>query len=103
MQENRTEALDISRRALREGRVVLPRQSVIVAEFARHCAADAKQLYEDEDTGSQSYRYVRTGENHFSFAFTYDCLAAMRVPRPEDQAVTRLPLWGPPSPWIRVW
>jgi len=102
VQENRTEALDISRRALREGRVVLPRRSPIVAEFARHCAADAKQLHEDEETGSQSYRYVKTGTNHFSFAFTYDCIAAQREPRPEDQAVTRLSLWGSPTRWFRI-
>jgi hypothetical protein len=104
VQENRTEALDLSRRVLREGRVVLPRQSPIVAEFARHCAADAKQLHEDEQTGSQSYRYIRTGPDHFSLAFTYDCLAALREPRPEDQVVTR---WPPragdaSSPWIRI-
>ncbi len=39
-------------------------------------AADAKRLVKDEETGSQIYRYVKTGTNHFSFAFTYDCLAS---------------------------
>ncbi len=37
-----------------------------------------KQLKEDEETGAQSYRYVKTGTNHYSFAFTYDCIAASR-------------------------
>jgi hypothetical protein len=41
-------------------------------------AADAKRLEEDEDTGAQSYRYIRTGPDHFSLAFTYDCIAAQR-------------------------
>ncbi len=26
-------------------------------------------------TGAQAYRYVRTGPDHFSLAFTYDCIA----------------------------
>jgi len=78
VQMNRTEALDYSRRMIRDGRRVLPRRSRLVEEFARHLAADAKQLIEDDETGAQAYRYVKTGENHFSMAFTYDCLAAAR-------------------------
>ena len=42
-------------------------------------AADVKQLVEDEETGAQSYRYVRTGTDHYSLAFTYDCIAATRA------------------------
>ncbi len=75
VKENRTEALDASRRVIREGLVVLPRHAPLVEEFANHLAADAKRLVEDEETGSQVYRYVKTGTNHFSFAFTYDCIA----------------------------
>lgn len=75
VQVNRTEALDASRRVIREGLVVLPRRTPRLEEFAAHMAADAKRLVEDEETGSQVYRYVRTGTNHFSLAFTYDCLA----------------------------
>jgi len=78
VQVNRTEALDYSRRMIREGRRVLPRRSRQVEEFARHLCADAKQLHEDEATGAQSYRYLKTGENHYSLAFTYDTLAAAR-------------------------
>ncbi len=44
-------------------------------EFADHMAADVKQLVEDEETGAQSYRYVRTGTDHYSLAFTFDCVA----------------------------
>jgi hypothetical protein len=75
VKENRTEALDASRRVIRDGSVVLPRHAPLVQEFASHLAADAKRLVEDEETGSQVYRYVKTGTNHFSFAFTYDCIA----------------------------
>jgi hypothetical protein len=74
---NRTEALDASRAAIRERQIVLPRQVPIVDEFARHMSADAKVLEEDEDTGIKRYHYIRTGENHFSLAFTYAWLAAM--------------------------
>jgi len=56
VQENRTEALDLSRAAIRNGTVVLPRRSPLVEEFAAHIAANAKRLIEDEETGAQSYR-----------------------------------------------
>ncbi len=75
VQENRTEALDASRAALRDRKVVLPRRGPLVEQFAAHLANDAKQLQVDERTGAQTYRYIRTGANHFSLAFTYDCLA----------------------------
>jgi hypothetical protein len=75
VQVNRTEVLDASRTAVREQRVVLPRRLPIVEEFARHMASDAKILDEDEETGIKKYRYIRTGANHFSMAFTYAWLA----------------------------
>lgn len=76
VQINRTEALDASRAAVREGLLVLPRQCPLVEEFARHMAADAKVLDEDEDTGAKRYRYIRTGPDHFSLAFTYAWMGA---------------------------
>ena len=78
VQENRTEALDASRQAIRDRKVVLPRGGAVIQEFAAHMAADVKQLVEDEDTGAKSFRYVKTGTNHYSLAFTYDCIAATR-------------------------
>ncbi len=76
------EALDASRGAIRERQVALPRRSAVVEEFARHMAVDAKQLDEDEETGARRYRYIRTGEDHFSLAFTYAWLAIVPVWRP---------------------
>ena len=76
VQVNRTEALDASRAAVREKKVVLPRRVPIVEVFARHMAADAKLLVEDEETGAQRYKYLKTGEDHFSLAFTYAWMAA---------------------------
>jgi len=69
-------ALDASRTAIREGKVILPRRSSLVEEFAKHLASDAKILDEGEETGVKKYRYIRTGANHFSMAFTYALLAA---------------------------
>jgi len=73
---HRTDALDMSRAAIREGKVVLPREEAIVREFAEHMSCDSKMLDEDEETGAKRYRYVRTGKDHFSLAFTYAWLAA---------------------------
>ena len=78
VRENRTEALDASRRAIRERKVVLPRGGPVIQEFANHLASDVKRLVEDEDTGAQAYRYIRTAVNHYSLAFTYDCIAWSR-------------------------
>jgi len=81
---NRTEALDASRAVVREGKVTLPPPSPRVQEFARHLAADAKRLEEDEATGAQRYRYIKTAQNHFSFAFTYAVLALELTGPPMD-------------------
>jgi hypothetical protein len=78
VRENRTEALDASRKVIRDGRLLLPRQNRLVEEFAEHVANDAKRLEEDEETGAQVYRYKKLGVNHFSFAWTYDCIAWSR-------------------------
>ena len=75
---NRTEAMDISRGVLRDRKRILPRRSPVVEEFAAHVANNAKRLEEDQETGEQRYKYVRTGPDHFSLALTYDCLAATR-------------------------
>jgi len=78
---NRTEALDASRAVIREKRVILPRRSPEIEEFAKQMAADAKILDENAETGAKKYRYIRTGENHFSMAFTYAWMALGKVYR----------------------
>jgi hypothetical protein len=75
---HRTDALDVSREAVRSQRLILPRQTPLIAEFAQHMAANAKTLDEDPDTGAQKYRYIRTGPDHYSLAFTYAWQAASR-------------------------
>ncbi len=83
VQINRTEALDASRAAIRDAMIVFPQPSALVEEFAKHLTCDAKILEEDEETGIKKYRYVRTGTNHFSMAFTYAWLAGSDGPRGE--------------------
>jgi len=78
VRENRTEALDASRKVVRDGRVIFPRSGRLIEELADHMAADVKQLTEDEATGQKSFRYVRTATDHYSLAFTYDCIAWTR-------------------------
>ncbi|MFC1572805.1 hypothetical protein ACFL6M_04320, partial [Candidatus Eisenbacteria bacterium] len=77
-QLNRTEAIDASRTAVRDKKVVLPRQQPIVEEFATHMSKDAKVLDEDAETGIKKYRYIRTGANHLSMAFTYAWLETVQ-------------------------
>lgn len=68
---NRTDFLDAGHAAIRQGKVVLPRRQPLVEEFAAHLTADSKVLDEDEETGMKKYRYVKTGVNHYDFAFSY--------------------------------
>lgn len=79
VQINRTEALDASRAAIRDKSVSLPHQDRLVEQFAQQMAADAKVLDENEETGAKRYRYIKTGTNHFSLAFTYAWMAADRA------------------------
>ena len=83
--ENRTEALDASRKVVRDRKVILPRAGKLMQEFADHMAADVKQLKEDEETGAQAFRYQRTGADHYSLAFTYDCIAWSRDSGPSER------------------
>lgn len=86
---NRTESLDASRAVVRNAEVTLPPQNRDVEEFARHMSCDAKVLDEDPDTGAKKYRYVRTGEDHYSLAFTYACMALNEVNLPWSPAFER--------------
>jgi hypothetical protein len=79
VRENRTEAMDASRKIIRDAKLVLPRACKVLEEFAEHVANDAKRLEEDPDSGAQVYRYKKLGTNHFSLAFTYDCIAWSRA------------------------
>jgi hypothetical protein len=72
---NRTESLDASHNEIQNGRLVLPKDCVIVREFAQHLHNVAKRLEEDLETGSKRYVYVKLGEDHFRHAFNYEAMA----------------------------
>jgi hypothetical protein len=84
---NRTEALDFSRRLIRDQKVTLLPRSREMEEFARHMACDAKVLEDNEETGAKKYRYIRTGENHYSMAFTYAAMALESTDMPMSPAM----------------
>jgi len=80
---NRTESLDASHAQILgaagdltgSSKVVLPRKSGMIEEFAIHLHNVAKRLEEDEETGSKRYVYVKLGPDHFRHAFNYECMA----------------------------
>ncbi len=72
---NRTESLDASHSEIQAGRIVLPRESEVLTEFAEHLHNTAKKLEEDEETGSKRYIYVKLGPDHYRHAFNYECMA----------------------------
>ncbi len=77
---DRTEALDRMVAAVKAAEVVLPaRLNPVVESFIRQLCAIAKVLQEDERTGRQVARYIRTGPDHFAHALAYECLAAERL------------------------
>src|SRR5512145_2724558 len=63
----------------------------IVETFDRHMDSDAKILEEDEDTGAKKYKYVRTGEDHYSLAFTYAWMAGLSAGGPRVRVLRLSP------------
>ncbi len=72
---NRTEALDASHSELVQGKVILPRESELLHDFARHCTNVARILQTEADTGSMRYVYLKTGEDQYRHAQSYECMS----------------------------
>ena len=78
---NRTESLDASHREIIEQDIILPRETDIVREFAKHLRNVAKKLIEDGETGSKRYQYIKLGgPDHFRHAFNYEAMARQNSP-----------------------
>ncbi len=84
VQPNRTESLDASHQEITEDKIILPRESDIVREFAKHLHNTAKRLEEETavgpdgkeyDTGNKRYVYIKLGDDHFRHAFNYETMA----------------------------
>lgn len=71
---NRTEHLDTSQKYLFEKKVVFPRQSIEMEEFANHCVAIARMEVIDEKTGDKQYMWVQneSERDDYRHAFGYD-------------------------------
>jgi len=75
---HRTGIFDATHRLFTRGKVVLPRQTPEVEEFARQCCNCAKFEEKDKKKGTIVYRYRPTGDQqeHFRSAFNYFLIAA---------------------------
>jgi hypothetical protein len=73
-------AMDASHQMLQDGKVVLPRKSDLIMEFAKHCHNVARKKVEDKETGAVYNKWIKTGPDHYRKAFSYMCLAMGRTP-----------------------
>jgi hypothetical protein len=101
---NRNEILDDTHYYLTHpGRLLLPKPTALVEQFARECANMAKIVRQDALTGKQAVTYItRNGPDHFRHAFANFLLAAkLQVPtmvrstHHSRQKSTAFDLFGP--------
>ena len=79
---DRTEAMDRMVACVKRGEVALPRRLCKDTEtFIRHLTSVAKVVQEDERTGRQVARYIRTGPDHYAHALTFAFMAMDRLNR----------------------
>jgi hypothetical protein len=72
---NRTEALDASHNELAQGKVILPRECETLHKLSRNCSNVARVLQTDPETGTSKYIYIKTGDDHFRHAQSYEAMA----------------------------
>jgi len=79
---NKTEICDKTHEIfVRAGAIEIPRRCAEIEQYALEMSNTAKQLEEDQKTGSKIYRYRKLGEDHYFHATNYFLLAC------EDPAV----------------
>jgi hypothetical protein len=76
---NRTESLDASHNMISTEKVLLPKESDTVHEFARHCSNVARVLQTDPESGFSRYVYIKTGSDHYRHALNYEVMARQFV------------------------
>ena len=76
---DRTEAHNTLTRLCHERSVSLPRKDDDVILFAKHLHAMARKRETDQDTGSVTHIWKKTGEDHYRHAFAYCLLALAEV------------------------
>lgn len=77
---NRTESLDATHLEIIDQEIILPRETDIVRDFARHMHNVAKKLLEDDETCSKRYKYIKRG--------ALDDLSPMHSNAPHTHPVT---------------
>ena len=76
----RTELCDtVHNLVSKEGRLVIPRKSDEVEQYAIEMSSIAKVLEEDKETGGRKYRYRKLGDDHYFHTTGYFTLAAKRI------------------------
>lgn len=89
---NRTELCDATHHLIAEsGRLILPRRSQEIEQFAFEVCNIAKILEEDAETGAKEFRYRKLdARDHYRHALNYVFLAAERTPVVSDMnTITR--------------
>lgn len=89
---NRTELCDATHHLIAEsGRLILPRRSQEIEQFAFEVCNIAKILEEDTETGAKEFRYRKLdARDHYRHALNYVFLAAERTPVVSDMnTITR--------------
>ena len=74
----RTETMDDSHDALKEGSVALPADCEDVREFAEHCH-NVASTWEEDDEGNRTKVWKRLGADHYRHAFNYAWMARNRL------------------------
>jgi len=74
-----SQAMDASHSVLQMGKVVLPKRSDIIKEFATHCHNVARKKVEDEETGDIRYQWIKLGADHYRKAFNFMILAGEKT------------------------
>lgn len=77
---HRTSIFDATGRLFRDMKLICPRRDKDIDEFARQCCNTAKRLENNKRTGTDVYRYVKLGDEHYRNALNYFLLACDKAP-----------------------
>jgi hypothetical protein len=83
---NRTESLDETVHKIKSSMIVFPRRGPEgLEEFFKHLTNIAKVLQEDE-SGGRTFRWIKTGPDHYAHSLSYCLLASQRIGVAEDNS-----------------
>lgn len=89
---NRNEWCDKVHTTFTETKIRIPRESILVNEYARQMTRTAKTVITHPDTGLKKPRWIKLGSDHFYHGTLYFLLAASRQsPRPKGTTKVNRP------------